>query len=61
MGYGLIGMIIDSVTGERYDRYLDEHLQQPLAMQDSSFSFVSQIGPRGPTWSQARWDCSSYS
>jgi CubicO group peptidase (beta-lactamase class C family) len=46
MGYALLGMVIESVTGERYERYLDVHLLQPLAMRDSSFSFVSQVGPK---------------
>lgn len=46
MGYGLLGMVIESVTGERYEHYLDTHLLQPLAMHDSSFSFVSQVGPK---------------
>jgi hypothetical protein len=45
MGFGLLGMVIESVTGERYERYLDKHLLQPLAMHDSTFSFVSQVGP----------------
>ena len=45
MGYGLLGMVIESVTGERYERYLDVNLLRPLAMYDSTFSFVSQVGP----------------
>lgn len=46
MGYVLLGMVIESVTGVRYERYLDEHLLRPLGMHDSSFDFVSQAGPR---------------
>lgn len=42
MSYGLLGMVIESVTGERYESYLDRELLKPLAMQDSTFSFVSQ-------------------
>ena len=46
MGYSLLGMVIESVTGERYEHYLDKHLLRPLAMHDSTFSFVSQVGPQ---------------
>ncbi len=45
MGYTMLGMVIESVTGERYETYLDNHLLRPLAMNDSTFQFVSQIGP----------------
>ncbi len=46
MGYVLLGMVIESTTGERYERYLDDHLLRPLGMRDSTFAFVSQAGPR---------------
>ncbi len=45
MSYTLLGRVIESVTGQRYERYLDAHLLQPLAMHDSTFAFVSQQGP----------------
>ncbi len=45
MGYTLLGRVIESVTGERYERYLDAHLLRPLRMHDSTFGFVSQQGP----------------
>lgn len=44
-GYGLLGMVIESVTGERYESYLSLHVLRPLQMTDSTFSFVSQTGP----------------
>jgi CubicO group peptidase (beta-lactamase class C family) len=44
MGYGLLGMIIEATTGERYEAYLDNHLLAPLGMRDSTFSFLSQTG-----------------
>jgi CubicO group peptidase (beta-lactamase class C family) len=44
MSYGLLGMVIEAVTGERYEQYLDQHLLQPLRMSESTFSFVSQSG-----------------
>ncbi|HET9445309.1 MAG TPA: serine hydrolase domain-containing protein, partial [Steroidobacteraceae bacterium] len=45
MGYGLLGMLIESGTGERYERYLNEHLLTALAMRQSTFLFTSQVGP----------------
>lgn len=45
LGYTLLGMVIERVTGERYEPYLDQHLLRPLNMHNSSFRFVSQEGP----------------
>ncbi|WP_313915707.1 serine hydrolase domain-containing protein [Tahibacter sp.] len=45
IGYGLAGMMIEQVTGVRYEKWLAEHLLAPLGMRDSSFAFVSQTGP----------------
>ncbi len=45
MGYTLLGMIVESATGQRYETYLDKHLLQPLGMLNSTFEFVSQTGP----------------
>jgi CubicO group peptidase (beta-lactamase class C family) len=44
MGYGLLGIVIESVTRERYEHYLDTSLLRALGMRDSSFEFVSQTG-----------------
>ncbi|MGK5078890.1 serine hydrolase domain-containing protein [Janthinobacterium sp. HLX7-2] len=44
MGYGLLGMVIEKVTGQPYERYLDAQLLQPLGMADSTFGFVTQTG-----------------
>ena len=44
MGYTLLGMIIESIVGSRYESYLDEHVLAPLAMHDSTFSFTTQEG-----------------
>lgn len=44
MGYTLLGMVIESVTGIRYEEYLDENLLGPLGMEQSTFHFVSQEG-----------------
>lgn len=45
MGYGLLGMVIERVTGQPYERYLDAQLLQPLGLADSTFAFISQTGP----------------
>jgi CubicO group peptidase (beta-lactamase class C family) len=45
MGYALAGMVIEAVTGERYETWLDRELLAPLGMHDSTFRFVSQAGP----------------
>ena len=44
MGYTLLGMVIESVTGDRYETYLDQHLLAPLGMFDSTFEFTTQEG-----------------
>jgi CubicO group peptidase (beta-lactamase class C family) len=45
IGYGLLGMVIETVTGQRYDDYLKQTLLLPLGMTDSTFSYTTQIGP----------------
>lgn len=49
LGYTLLGMVIEHVTGERYEQYLDAHLLRPLDMPHSTFRFVSQEGPHADT------------
>lgn len=44
MGYTLAAMAIESVTGERYESWLDRELLGPLEMTDSTFEFRSQTG-----------------
>lgn len=44
MGYTLLGLIIESVVGSRYETYLDEQILVPLGMEDSTFSFTTQHG-----------------
>ena len=43
-GYTLAGMVIEVVTGERYESWLDRELLRPLGMNDSTFEFTSQQG-----------------
>ena len=47
MGYTLLGMVIESIVGVRYETYLDEHVLAPLAMHDSTFTFTTQEGEQG--------------
>ncbi|WBS03062.1 serine hydrolase [Pseudoduganella sp. SL102] len=42
MGYTLLGMVIEAVVKQRYERYLDGALLAPLGMHDSTFAFVTQ-------------------
>jgi CubicO group peptidase (beta-lactamase class C family) len=44
-GYTLLGLVIEALTGERYETYLDTHLLHPLGMSASTFGFVTQVGP----------------
>jgi CubicO group peptidase (beta-lactamase class C family) len=44
MGYTLLGMVIETVTKEPYETYLDKNLLQPLGMSHSTFGFVTQVG-----------------
>lgn len=44
MGYTLAAMVIEKVTGERYEAWLARELLAPLGMRDSTFAFVSQSG-----------------
>lgn len=44
MGYTLAGMVIEAVTRERYESWLDRELLRPLGMNDSTFEFVTQTG-----------------
>ncbi|WP_342316224.1 serine hydrolase domain-containing protein [Lysobacter sp. FW306-1B-D06B] len=43
-GYTLLGMVIEAVTGARYDAWLDANLLRPLRMHDSTFAFTTQEG-----------------
>lgn len=44
MSYTLLGMVIEAIAKQRYERYLDAELLAPLGMHDSTFAFVSQDG-----------------
>lgn len=42
IGYAMLGMIIEKVSGQRYEDYLDEQVLAPLKMRQSTFHFVHQ-------------------
>jgi CubicO group peptidase (beta-lactamase class C family) len=44
IGFTLAAMIIEAITRQRYERWLDANLLAPIGMRDSSFAFVSQTG-----------------
>jgi CubicO group peptidase (beta-lactamase class C family) len=56
-GYLLLGMVIEAVTGLRYEAWLDDALLAPLGMNRSTFEFVTQAGPDAdPTLAMGHFD-----
>ncbi len=43
-GYTLLGMIIEKVTGQRYETYVDAEVLTPIGMSNSTLFFVTQTG-----------------
>jgi CubicO group peptidase (beta-lactamase class C family) len=41
MGYSLLVMIIESVTNQRYEKYLSENILKSLEMYKSTFQFCN--------------------
>jgi len=44
MGYSFLGLIIEKITEEPYETYLDKNLLVPLGMKNSTFQFTTQKG-----------------
>ncbi|MDF1698675.1 MAG: serine hydrolase [Saprospiraceae bacterium] len=44
MGYSFLGLIIEKITQEPYENYLDKNLLGPLGMESSTFQFTTQKG-----------------
>ena len=44
MGYSFLGLIIEKITQEPYENYLDKNLLGPLGMTSSTFQFTTQKG-----------------
>jgi len=61
-GYLLLGMLIEAVTGTRYETWLDAELLAPLGMTRSTIAFVTQTGPEAdPTLAMGHFDPKSTS
>ncbi len=45
IGYRLLGMIIERVTGEPFENYLEREIFKPLGMTKSSFSYTDDMAP----------------
>jgi CubicO group peptidase (beta-lactamase class C family) len=43
IGYRLLGMIIENVTGERFENYLEKEIFKPLGLNQSSFLYTDAI------------------
>jgi CubicO group peptidase (beta-lactamase class C family) len=48
IGYGLAALVIERITGERYESWLGRNMLAPLGMRDSTFAFVSQLTGADP-------------
>jgi CubicO group peptidase (beta-lactamase class C family) len=44
LGYNILAMVIEKVTGERYETVLQRKLLLPLGMSNSSFHYLAQTG-----------------
>jgi CubicO group peptidase (beta-lactamase class C family) len=44
IGYRLLGMIIEQVTGERFQSYLEKEVFKPLGLNESSFDYTDEMG-----------------
>lgn len=45
LGYTLLGMVIERLSGERYETVLARELLTPLGMHQSTFQYLSQLDP----------------
>ncbi|MCP4142825.1 MAG: beta-lactamase family protein [Chloroflexi bacterium] len=43
LGYMVLGVIIESVTEQRYERYIEEQLLEPLGMTQTSFIYSNKM------------------
>jgi CubicO group peptidase (beta-lactamase class C family) len=58
LGYILLGAIVESVTGQRYEDYVREHILAPLRMAHTDFVYTQALRPHAAAGSQpllARW------
>jgi hypothetical protein len=45
VGYRLLGMMIEQVTGERFEGYLEKEVFKPLGLKESSFDYTGAMSP----------------
>jgi len=45
MGYVLLGLVIEKVSGQTYGEFLQKHFFTPLNMQDSGLGSTSEVIP----------------
>ena len=45
IGYRLLGMMIEQVTGERFESYLGKEVFEPLGLNKSSFGYTDDMAP----------------
>ncbi len=43
IGYRLLGIMIEQVTGERFENYLEKQVFEPLSMNQSSFDYTDDV------------------
>lgn len=44
LGYTLLGQVIEAVSGERYETWMDREVLAALGMRDSTFTYTAQTG-----------------
>ncbi|MBX2901671.1 MAG: beta-lactamase family protein [Cyclobacteriaceae bacterium] len=44
LGYTILGMVIEKLSQNRYEQFLDENFLKPLGLLNSTFEFVTQAG-----------------
>jgi CubicO group peptidase (beta-lactamase class C family) len=59
-GYILLGYIIEQVSGQPYDAFIQEHIFQPLGMADSGYDHNLDIVATGYTGEDGRWRKADY-
>jgi len=53
-GFTLLGHIIESISGESFDDYMERHVLTPLGMTQSTFRFTESVAQRSATGYEAR-------
>ena len=59
-GYAVAGYIIEKVTGQRYEDYLEDEVLEPLGMHRSSFAYTDSVKQKLVTGYQGSYDTVEY-